>query len=59
MEARVMVVNYLDQTKLGSEYLYAAQEGDYKSATKTLIANNDAANSFSIDAPESDLHLRQ
>ncbi len=50
MEARVMAVNYLDQTKLGSEYLYDAQEGDYKSATKTLIANNDAANSFSIDA---------
>lgn len=49
MEARVMAVNYLDQTKLGSEYLYDAQEGDYKSATKTLIANNDASNSFSMN----------
>lgn len=49
VKATVMVVNYLDKTRLSSEYLYPARNEDYKSASKTLIANNDVDNSFSID----------
>lgn len=49
VKATVTVVNYLDKTLLSSEYLYAAQRGDYKSATQTLISSNDADNSFFMD----------
>ncbi|MGL5772459.1 MAG: fimbrial protein, partial [Bacteroidales bacterium] len=50
VKAEVKIVNFLNKTTLGSEYLYAAQKEDFKSATKTLTAQNDNNHSFLSDA---------
>ncbi|MGL5228706.1 MAG: fimbrial protein, partial [Bacteroidales bacterium] len=50
VKAEVKIVNFLNKTILGSEYLYAAQNEDFKSATKTLIAQNGNNHSFLSDA---------